>query len=154
MNKNFIIVLALIQVVFLIGCTNKINENKDSSIISYSYEEAISRGDVVNGEHNIKNFDRFLMSLTNKKEDTVRITNYTDEGDPIYTELSYDGNIINYLYDNSNDKFGAENKGVKTDKCKEIVTNQVENAVQYVISGCENPENNDAVLFHMKTTNH
>lgn len=43
----------------------------------------------------------------------VRIVNYTDEGDPIFQTLDYDGININYLFDDSNDKFGGSHKGKK-----------------------------------------
>ncbi|WP_420869630.1 DUF4362 domain-containing protein [Cohnella ginsengisoli] len=51
----------------------------------------------------------FLANVDNGMPSQVRITQYTDEGDPILYELVYDGaEAITYTYDNSRDGFGSE----------------------------------------------
>ena len=60
----------------------------------YSSEEAAQNGDVVHVHGTFLNLDKwdgFLRNVEDKKEDRVRLTQYTIEGDPIFYELVYDG---------------------------------------------------------------
>lgn len=131
-----IILLAVITLL-LAGCSNRNGQSSGESK-PYSYEEAISKGDVVffNDVHNIEKFNQFLTDLDHKKASSIRVTGYTDEGDPIYKDLKFDGEVIQYTYDDSNDKFGGTQKGIRTDTCSEVTSENVEDEVQYTLSGC------------------
>ena len=105
----------------------------------YDSEEAIKRGDVVFtalGNHNVETFEQFLSNVSNKKEDTIRITHYTHEGDPIFHDLEFDGEVFHYSYDNSYDKNGQPAK--EEDVCKEIKTEDLDDKqrVAFLISNC------------------
>jgi Domain of unknown function (DUF4362) len=121
-------------------CLNGCSKNK-----AYGSEEAIKKGDVVylNKVFNLARFEQFLTNLSNKKEDTIRVTGYTDEGDPIFQDLRFDGKLIHYRYDNSNDAFGGNNTGIVTDVCTKIIEEEnVQGEIDYLISGCsKNPDN-------------
>lgn len=129
--KRFLLAMMLLSIVIsTIGCS--------SNGASYSSEEAIKRGDIVyQGEvANLERFEQFLLNLSNKKEDTIRVTGYTDEGDPIFQDLQY-GKDIQYTYDNSKDEFGGKNKGIKKDVCTEITKKENEQGeVEFFKSGC------------------
>lgn len=125
------ILLFSLLVLFLTGCSN--GEAYDST-------EAIKRGDITfspKGIHHLDRFQQFLDNVSAKEKDTVRITSYTIEGDPIFEDLNYDGEKIHYSYDNSNDTYGGQAKGVHTDVCTEITSKVNENGEeQYTLAGC------------------
>jgi len=131
MKKIILLIASLSLLGGLLGCS----ESK-----SYSSNEAINKGDVVylgQGYSNIEKFDQFITNLGNKKSDSIRITGYTDEGDPIFKDLKFDGNIISYTYDNSNDKFGGSNKGRRTDTCSKVSSEEnAQGEIDYTASGC------------------
>ena len=51
-------------------------------------------------------WDTFYLNCEEGKEAEITICNYTIEGDPIYTWLSYDGNTFHAVTDTSRDHFG------------------------------------------------
>ncbi|ETI66175.1 DUF4362 domain-containing protein [Neobacillus vireti] len=141
--KRFLLAMMLLSIVIsTIGC---------SSNGAYSSEEAIKRGDIVyQGEAaNLERFEQFLLNLSNKKEDTIRVTGYTDEGDPIFKDLQFDGKDIQYTYDNSKDEYGGKDKGIVKDVCTEITKKENEQGeVEFFISGCS--KGNDGFLIRVE----
>ncbi len=135
MKRFLFIVIIFLVAISIIGC---------SKSGAYGSEEAIKRGDVVyqNEVVNLERFEQFLINLFNKKADTIRITGYTHEGDPIFQDLQFDGEVIHYTYDNSNDEYAGKDKGKETDVCKEVIEKEnTQDETEYLISGCsKNPE--------------
>ena len=131
-NLAFMGILSILCI-SLIGC---------SSSEAYDSEEAIKRGDIVLTpleDYNLDTFERFLKNFSNKKEDTIRITGYTHEGDPIFRDLEFDGEVIHYSYDNSNDQNGQPEN--HEDVCREIKSKEIEDdRVEFLISNCKNIE--------------
>ncbi|WP_445492576.1 DUF4362 domain-containing protein [Niallia sp. 03133] len=130
MKRFLFAVILFLIVVSILGCS------RDGA---YGSEEAIKRGDIVyqNEVVHLERFEKFLINLSNKKEDTIRITGYTDEGDPIFQDLQFDGKIIQYTYDNSNDAFAGNDKGIEKDVCKEILEKEKKQGeVEFLISDC------------------
>ena len=84
----------------------------------YSMQQAIKDGCVVityNAVFNKNRLDSFITNTNanneNRQSDFIRIVLYTNEGDPIITDLEYkkdDGYIL--TYDNTRDTFGANTK--------------------------------------------
>ncbi|WP_165822332.1 DUF4362 domain-containing protein [Paenibacillus montanisoli] len=92
---------------------------------------------VFNEVSNVERFEEFLANLENNNPDRIRVTGYTDEGDPIFKDLEYDGKVIQYSYDNSHDAYGGSQKGKKIDVCSRITTEDVlQGQIDYVISDC------------------
>jgi Domain of unknown function (DUF4362) len=59
------------------------------------------------------------------------------EGYPIFQDLRFDGEVIHYIYDNSNDEYAGEDKGKETDVCKEIIWEEnTQGEIEFSISGC------------------
>ncbi|MFD0048341.1 DUF4362 domain-containing protein [Actinomycetes bacterium NPDC127524] len=131
-----VICLSFIGVMVLSGCTKPEEESLGSA---YNSEEATKRGDVVFTPSGIKNFNRFQDFLNNMnihQKDKVRITAYTKEGDPIFSDLVYDGKNIKYSHDSSNDKFGGD-PSVLTNTCSKVITKEtVNNGIDYHLSDC------------------
>lgn len=140
-NKFLIMAIAFILVMSLNGC---------SEDEAYGSEEAIKRGDIVYQSDviNLERFEQFLSNLSNKKEDKIRVTGYTDEGDPIFQDLQFDGKVIQYRYDNSNDEFAGNDRGIQTDVCTKIIEKEnIRGEVDYLISSCSN--NQDYFLIRV-----
>ena len=83
----------------------------------YSMEQAIKDGCVVisNAVFNKDELDSFIANTTanneNRQSDSIRIVQYTIEGDPIITDLEYRENLGYILtYDNTRDAFEADTK--------------------------------------------
>ena len=108
MKKASFIFLLLILLICM-GCSKNIKPIFNNK--PYPSETAIKNGDVVrtnNGiSHNIERLEKFTENVKKKSKDKIRITQYTDEGGAILTDLDYDGKQINYTYDTTRDGFGA-----------------------------------------------
>jgi hypothetical protein len=145
--KFLLPLLFTILIVMLTGCM------KDSPVQEkvigfpkitdpFNADEAINNGDVVyvNGESfNTKKWRRFLRDLNREVPYKVRITQYSIEGAPIYYELTYDGTLIHYTYDNSKDIYGGPDAGRQSTSCKGINTMKTEDSHEgYVLTECDN----------------
>lgn len=126
MKKVNLLTLSVLLLAGVWGCSDN-QVNSVPKIEPYTSKEAISRGDIVSWEkvYNLDKFEQFITNLSSKKADNIRVTSYTDEGDPIFKDLKFDGNVINYSYDTSNDAFGGSNTGVRTDTCSEVTSKKV-----------------------------
>ncbi|MEK4297772.1 DUF4362 domain-containing protein [Paenibacillus sp. FSL R5-0914] len=153
MKKVNLLILSVLLLAGVWGCSdNKVNSVPKSE--PYTSEKAISRGDIVSFEkvYNLDKFEQFITNLSSKKADNIRVTSYTDEGDPIFKDLKFDGNVISYSYDTSNDAFGGSNTGVRTDTCSEVTSKKnTQSEIIYSISGCTNNDSEiDYYLFRTK----
>jgi hypothetical protein len=116
----------------------------------YNSDRAIKNGDVVNvhGKYfNTEKWETFLKNLESNKPYKVRITQYTIEGDPIFYELSYDGDLIHYTFDNSMDKFGSDLRRPST-SCKKVGKKKTEEGQEgFVLSECDNTKTGNTFWF-------
>jgi hypothetical protein len=105
----------------------------------YPPEQAVQNGDIVDLHGNYSNFDAwkdFLKNLETKQTDTIRITSYSIEGDPIFYELFFNGKEIEYTFDNSMDAFAGQGKGRKSTLCTGIMKKTFEYGERYILNGC------------------
>jgi hypothetical protein len=126
-NSNRIILSTLLISVFLSACSS----------LSYNYETAIKRGDIVDLHGDIKNaarFEEFNKNVSLSKMDTIRIIRYTIEGDPLINDLEFDGKEIKYTYDNSKDKHGRAN--IRSAFCTSLVNKETAQGMEYTLKGC------------------
>ena len=141
MRRSLLGLCLIFVVLFILGCSNVANFSEVVKSGAYSYEEAVKRGDIVFQAEveNFERFEQFLNNIANKTEDTIRITGYTHEGDPIFEDLHFDGNEIHYTHDNSHDEFAGSDRGITKEVCKEIVDITTEQGnTEYWLSGCLN----------------
>lgn len=140
--KRFLLIMIFLSIVIsTIGCSKG----------AYSSEDAIKRGDIVYQVEvaNLERFEDFLNNLSNKKDDTIRVTSYTHEGNPIFQDLQFDGKAIQYTYDNSNDEYAGKDKGIAKDVCSEIMKKENEQGeVEFFVSGCS--KDNDRFLIRVE----
>jgi hypothetical protein len=122
----------------------------------YNSDQAIKNGDVVNvhGQYsNIEKWQTFLKNLESNNPDKIRITQYTIEGDPIFYELSYDGELITYTFDNSMDAHGSDLKRPSTD-CKGLDLKKTEDGRDvFFLRGCDNNKTGDTFWFEKSSLN-
>ncbi|MGO4268725.1 DUF4362 domain-containing protein [Paenibacillus sp. TAF58] len=94
-----------------------------SACNAYTLQDAKNNGDIIIGPLGLENtekMDSFITDLGKQKASKLRITTYTEEGDPILSDLYYDGKQINYIFDNSRDKHGGSQKGKDKTSCNKI----------------------------------
>ncbi len=126
-------IFALLFVLLITGCS------------SYSLEDAKKNGDIITGppgEINYEKIDTFIAEVESHTESKIRITSYTDEGDPILNDLVYKNGIIEYTYDSSRDKFGGKAKGKYKTQCERIESREIigqgeMDRVEYILTKCK-----------------
>ncbi len=77
----------------------------------YAREDAIANGDYVytgRGYANEEKMTALLDAVAAKKSAAIRITRYTDEGDPIIADVVFDGSKFTVQNDTTRDKFGPQ----------------------------------------------
>lgn len=111
----------------------------------YTLQDAKKNGDIIVGHLGPTNFekiDSFITGFENQKASKLRITSYSEEGDPILSDLIYDGKQINYIFDNSRDKHGGKQKGKDKTSCNNIEKRSVTRedstkGFEYILTGCK-----------------
>lgn len=76
----------------------------------YTVEQAIANGDFINAAGRLSNVDaleRFMQNSLSQTPTALRRVDFTAEGDPIITDLAYDGECFTMTIDSSRDQFGG-----------------------------------------------
>ncbi len=79
---------------------------------------------------------QFLSNVEQGNKDQIRLTSYTIEGDPIITEMIYDGKVIHYKYDTRKDAFGTQKLYEKTCEAK-FIKNIGPKSESYLLGNCD-----------------
>ncbi|MCM3745192.1 DUF4362 domain-containing protein [Sporosarcina luteola] len=117
---------------------------------SYDSEKAVKNGDVINMNGPIFNFDRFQHFLESVEEDevaSVRITNYTLEGNPTLYNLSFDGAEFDLEIDQSKNKERGDNPRKMSMSCTELVEDEGQQLFIYTLEGCQQGTSADRFLL-------
>jgi hypothetical protein len=153
MRKGIILLCFLFYIGVLAGCLSSVktveNNQKQGEVKVNKKSDIVVKTD---GASNLEKFQQFLAHVKSGRADKVRIVNYTDEGDSIFQTLNYDGININYLFDDSNDKFGGSHKGKKSDVCKGIMKEKSGEAVSYTLSECK--KNHEYISYFLLKVPH
>ncbi|MCA0972219.1 DUF4362 domain-containing protein [Halobacillus litoralis] len=134
------VLVSSIFILLLVGCNQTgVSTFVDNPEKPYPSEEAIENGDVVvNLDGETVHFDRFesfVKSVRNGKEDEVRVTKYTIEGDPIFYNLQFNGEKIMYTLDNTEDGYAGSGKGQRTTSCSGLRFSETEKGERYGLEG-------------------
>ncbi|WP_256759252.1 DUF4362 domain-containing protein [Cohnella sp. WQ 127256] len=89
--------------------------------ITYPAEQAANNGEVVNEHGKLVNLDKWTQFMKDVKKGTpseVHMTSYTLEGGAIFQDLIFDGETIEFTFDNTWDSFGSPTKVITF--CKSI----------------------------------
>ena len=135
-NKVYLLLVVLISIVV-------------SSACSYDSEKAVLNGDVVNMHGPVYNypvFETFLESLEMKEAATVRIANYTLEGDPTLYNLSSEGSTIDLEIDRSKNKSRGNDPAKVNMTCTDLVEEEGQQLFVYTLKGCDSSVENFMIL--------
>ena len=130
-NGYKILLLIIISVILATGCTKKKTESNivilDNNVpIEYSSEMAIENGDVVSLQDSMYNgevLNRFIENLNNNNKDSIRVTKYNADGDPVIVLLYFNGEYIEYHKDNTREKNVV--RGIKSSRYTSIKKREV-----------------------------
>lgn len=101
--------------------------------LDYTPDQASVNGDIVNLHGELTNLDKwthFVEQVRAGNPSEAHMTSYTIEGAPIFEDFIFDGQAIQYTYDNTMDAFGAPERLI--DYCK----NLVQDGGRYTLSKC------------------
>ncbi|MGR3762833.1 DUF4362 domain-containing protein [Rossellomorea sp. NS-SX7] len=139
-----VLTVGLLLVLLTGGCDqsgDQVEVEVGKPVADYELKET----DIVNTHGNVKNLDRFeefYKNVKNGKKEHIRVVFYTDEGDPILHDISYDGGtVFKSVMDTRRDKFGKGN--IHTSTCTSIeYTNgeMADNVYRLKDCGNDNPE--------------
>ncbi|PEN68641.1 DUF4362 domain-containing protein [Bacillus toyonensis] len=135
MKKNFLFFVVL-SIFLISGCS------KDSNLVDEKKDVILKHEKIVN----LSEFKSFVENLKNEKSDKIKIVSYTDEGDPIVKNLSYDGKEIRYTIDNSKDKFSSKNNKEQKTVCKKLNKRQENSQVVYYLDECSQKDIDNTLL--------
>ncbi|SFB07907.1 MULTISPECIES: DUF4362 domain-containing protein [unclassified Bacillus (in: firmicutes)] len=116
---------------FLISCQGKDTASIKMSGTTGGSDEIVERH---GGLENIERLDKFITNVEKGLKDKVRLVRYTIEGDPIYHNIDYDGENLDYTVDNSEDEYGAGE--VENYICKKIEMQETSTQMTYSLNGC------------------
>ena len=110
------------------------------SACSYDSEKAVENGDVINMNgpvYNFSRFEQFLKSVEANDAASVRIANYTLEGDPTLYDLAFDGSVFNLEIDRSKNKDRGNSPAKENRTCSELVSEEGQQVFNYTLEGCQ-----------------
>jgi hypothetical protein len=125
------------------------------SACSYNSEKAVKNGDVINMHgpvYNFPQFERFLESVEAKEAATVRIANYTLEGNPTLYNLTFDGSLFDLEIDRSKNKDRGDTPAKVNMACTELVSEEGQQLFIYTLEGCnhDSPDESFTILSVLK----
>ena len=106
---------------------------------SYDSEKAVENGDVINMNGPIFNFDRFqqfVESVEAEEAASVRIANFSLEGNPTLYNLSSDGSAYDLEIDRSKNKERGDNPRKRNMSCMDLVAKEGQQLFMYTLEGC------------------
>lgn len=118
-----------IMFLLIVGCANIETDSKkfvpsDTDIVNRN------NGDIEN-ETRLK---EFIKNTETGKKDSIRVVAYTKEGDPILTDLTYNGEQLEITEDTTRDEYGSGE--INTFGCEKILVE----GNKYSIIGCQGYE--------------
>lgn len=117
--------------------------------LKYTSEIAERNGDVAGLPGRFKNLEKWykFIEQTDQKsgqQAEIQLTQYTIEGEPIFSNLWYDGKLIHFVFDATWNTYGSTIKA--TAACKRIKPADTPEGTLYTLSGCDHKEGE---LFHL-----
>jgi len=123
--------------------------------LKYEPKQAIANGDIVNVHGKLSNLDvweKFVSNVVAGVRDEVQIVKYTIEGEPIFDNLSFDGETIRHIYDNTHDSYGKPTKLYEF--CKAIEEKKMDSGTEYNLVSCGRGDTfNQKGMFNLRIEN-
>jgi hypothetical protein len=128
-------------ILLITGCTATEDDPADSSSGGDTKYEL--NADVVNthgGVEGLDNMENFYQQVQKGEEGNLRVLEYTIEGDPIITDLDYDGKQINVKFDTTRDEYGSGK--VTTSTCDQLAREENPTNLSYYMTDCKGASSN------------
>ncbi|OWA37651.1 hypothetical protein B9G55_06260 [Saccharibacillus sp. O16] len=127
--------------------------------IPYGSQQAAQNGDLVEEPSGFIHLDKwhtFLKRVEQQQPASIQLTRFTDEGDPIFYNIDYDGSRFHYLLDTLLDGWGTPER--KQDTCQWLASQPTpnaspENSTTYNLDGCERSAGGQNESFSLKVSN-
>jgi hypothetical protein len=147
--KKLTYINLLIMLIFTLAACNK-NDNEKNSTVEIKkhptsvkesikpYVSGIGNVDVLNTHGSIEGVERIESFYDNMQKDVpskLRIVHYTIEGDPMLTDLTYNGKALKVKEDTTRDKFGSGE--IRTNSCKNMVKEENPTNTSYIAVDCK-----------------
>lgn len=131
MKKTTYIIFLSLLFVILSACNSQ-NEVEDKINV-----KGLKNVDVLNTHGSIEGLERmsrFYDDVQNGVPSNLRVVHYTIEGDPIVTDLKYDGEFLEVKYDTTRDKFGSG--GITINQCGNLIEEVNPTNTSYIAVDC------------------
>lgn len=135
-HQKWLWVLAII-LVFLTAC-NESNQTAGPTAEPTEENDSELNADVVNmhgGISGLDNMENYFQMVKKQKKGDLRVVSYTIEGDPILTDLAYDGKQIDVTFDYTRDQYGDGK--VESFQCGKLNREENPTNLSYYLTGCE-----------------
>ncbi|RTQ92790.1 DUF4362 domain-containing protein [Lysinibacillus telephonicus] len=136
MKKTSCIIFLSLLIVVLSACLNQDETVEGSSEINVKGLENV---DVLNSHGRIKgleNMTNFYENMQNGVPSELRIVHYTIEGDPIVTDLNYNGELLEVIDDTTRDKYGSG--AIRHNNCSKLIEEVNPINTTYIAVDCVN----------------
>jgi hypothetical protein len=132
---NKLIITFLILLLFVLRCSssngvqqNQGGQEKVSGTLTNSKIIAVQESTL-----NVDSVKNFFDNFNRGQKVKFQVTKTTDEGDPIFHSVEFDGKTIKYTVDNTKDKFAGNGRGITTNEFLNIVKENEQNKVTYYL---------------------
>ncbi|ETI70757.1 DUF4362 domain-containing protein [Neobacillus vireti] len=147
LKKISSIILIALMAVFISGCG--LDKGTASDLPANSGQNKKPSSNEVKEIHgmmeNIERLNLFVDNAQTGKDDKIRLTRYTIEGDPIFHDLAYHDSKLTVKIDTTEDKFGQGE--ISTYVCKGIRKHESETETKFILEEC--PDVTDLLtIFH------
>lgn len=149
MKKMTYIVLFFILIVTLAACNMQVSENMSPSAdegpqstekdVSKPYVKGVENVDVLDSHGSIEGIERmrgFYEDVQKGVPTELRLVRYTIEGDPIISDLTYDGKLLEVKYDTTHDAYGSGT--ITTTSCSNLIEEVNPTNTSYIAVDCNN----------------
>jgi len=110
--------------------------------------EGVNDVDVLNTHGGIEGFGSmqdFYENLQKGVASDLRIVHYTIEGDPIVTNLTFDGDLLEVEHDSTRDSYGSGE--IRTTSCANMIVESTPTRISYIAIDCSGiPNGKDEIL--------
>ena len=123
----------VIYLVLLTGCQNPNEISQPTGFVDSELNADVV--DVHGGISGLDKMEHFFQQVGKQKKGDLRVVSYTIEGDPILTDLAYDGKQIKVKDDSTRDQYGSG--GVDTFQCGKLKKEENPTNMTYYLMDCD-----------------
>ncbi len=137
MMKMKYIIYLFVLASLLVACNTSNGSSEIQERVKPSVK-GVSDVDVVNTHGGVEGVEKMQVFYENTQKGIaadLRIVHYTIEGDPMVTDLSYNGDTIEVKHDTTRDTFGSGQ--VTTNTCGNMLVESYPTNISYIVTDCK-----------------